>query len=114
MLSGASLGQELWAEAVGIACYLVNISPSSTLDEKTPQEVCTGKKPSFTHIKVFGYETYVHVPKENMSKLDKKVEKCIFIGYKDGLKGYNLWNLETKKVMYSRYVLFREMKDVFK
>jgi hypothetical protein len=49
-----------------------------------------------------------------MSKLDKKAEKCIFIGYKDGLKGYKLWNPETKKVVYSRDVVFREMKDVVK
>jgi hypothetical protein len=66
---------------VGIACYLVNISPSSVLHEKTPQEVWTGKKPSLTHLKVFGCEAYVHVLNENMSKLDKKAEKCIFIGY---------------------------------
>jgi hypothetical protein len=77
---------------VGTACYLVNRSPSSTLDDKTPHKVWTGKKPSLTHLKVFGCEAYVHVPKENKSKLDKKVEKCIFIGYKDGLKGYKLWN----------------------
>jgi hypothetical protein len=77
---------------VAITCYLVNKSLSSALDDKTPQEVCTGKEPSLTHLKVFGCDAYVHVPKENMSKLDKKVEKCIFIGYKDGLKGYKLWN----------------------
>jgi hypothetical protein len=23
------------------------------------------------------------------------VEKCIFIGYKDGVKGYKLWNPKT-------------------
>jgi hypothetical protein len=99
---------------VGTACYMVNKSPSSALDDKTPQEVWTGKKPSLTHLKVFGYDAYVHVPKENKSKLDKKAEKCIFIGYKDGLKGYKLWNPETKKVVYSRDVVFREMNDVFK
>jgi hypothetical protein len=114
MLSGARLGQEFWAEAVGTASYLVNRSPSSTLDDKTPQKVWTGKKPSLTHLKVFGCDAYVHVPKENMSKLDKKAEKCIFIGYKDGLKGYKLWNPETKKVVYSRDLVFREMKDVVK
>jgi hypothetical protein len=92
MLNGVELGQEFWAEAVGTACYLVNRSPSSTLDDKTPQEVWTSKEPSLTHLKVFGCDAYVHVPKENKSKLDKKVEKCIFIGYKDGLKGYKLWN----------------------
>jgi hypothetical protein len=114
MLSGAGIGQEFWAEAVGTACYLVNRSPSSTLGDKTPQEVWTGKEPSLTHLKVFGCDAYVHVPKENRSKLDKKAEKCIFIGYKDGLKGYKLWNPETKKVVYSRDVVFREMKDVDK
>jgi hypothetical protein len=114
MLSGVRLGQEFWAEAVGTACYLINISPSSTLGDKTPQEAWTGNEPSLTHLKVFGCDAYVHVPKENKSKLDKKVEKCIFIGYKDGLKGYNLWNTETKNVGYIRDVVFREMKDVVK
>jgi hypothetical protein len=92
MLSGVGLGQECWAEVVGTTCYLVNRSPSSALGDKTPQEVWTGKEPSLTHLKVFDCDTYVHVPKENRSKLDKKAEKGIFIGYKDGLKGYNLWN----------------------
>eukprot|EP00253_Pinus_taeda_P027120 PITA_27120 len=31
MLSGAALGQEFWVEATEIACYLVNVSPSSAL-----------------------------------------------------------------------------------
>ena len=83
------------------ACYLVNKSPSSVLDEKTPQEVWTGKKPSLTHLKVFICEAYVHVPKENRSKLDKKAEKCICIGYKYGIKGCKLWNTKNKKVVYS-------------
>jgi hypothetical protein len=92
MLSGVGLGQEFWAEAVGIACYIVNQSPSSTLDDKTPHKVWTGKKPSLKHLRVFGCDAYVHIPKENMSKLDKKVEKCIFIRYKNGMKGYKIWN----------------------
>jgi hypothetical protein len=85
---------------MGTTCYLVNRSTSSELDDKTPQEVWNGKKHSLTHLKVFGCEAYVHVPNEKRSNLDKKAEKCIFIGYKDGLKGYKLWNLENKKVVY--------------
>jgi hypothetical protein len=77
---------------MGTACYPVNISPSLVLYDKNPQEVWTGKEPSLTHIKVFDRESYVHVLKENKSKLDKKAGKCIFIGYTDGLKGYKLWN----------------------
>ena len=68
------------------ACYLVNISPSSVLEDKTPHDLWTGKKPSLSHLKVFGCDVYVHVPKEKMSNLDNKYERCIFIGYKDGSK----------------------------
>ena len=114
MLSGTGLGQEFWAEAVETACYLVNRSPSSALEDKNPHEVWTGKKPSLSHLRVFGCDAYVHVPKEKRTKLDNKSERCIFIGYKDGLKGYKLWNPETRKVVYSRDVVFREVKDVVK
>ena len=114
MLSGTGLGQEFWAEAVETACYLVNRSPSSALEDKTPHEVWTGKKPSLSHLRVFGCDAYVHVPKEKRTKLDNKSKRCIFIGYKDGLKGYKLWNPEIRKVVYNLDVVFREVKDVVK
>jgi hypothetical protein len=47
----------------------------------TPEEKFTGKKPDVSHLGVFGYIAYVHVPDEKRSKIDPKVEKCIFIGY---------------------------------
>eukprot|EP00253_Pinus_taeda_P012039 PITA_12039 len=105
MLSGTGLGQEFWVEAVDTTCYLVNRAPSSALEDKTPQEVCTGKKPSLSHLRVFGGDAYVHVLKEKRTKLDSKSEKCIFIGYKDFLKGYKLWNSVTRKVVYNRDVV---------
>ena len=46
--------------------------------------------------------------------MDSKFENCIFIGYKDGLKGYKLWNPIIRKVVYNRDVVFREVKDVIK
>eukprot|EP00253_Pinus_taeda_P005002 PITA_05002 len=38
MLNGARLGQELLAETVEKACYLVNRSPSLAFEDKNPQE----------------------------------------------------------------------------
>jgi transposase InsO family protein len=35
MLSNARLSKDFWAEAVSIACYLANCSPSTTIDCKT-------------------------------------------------------------------------------
>jgi hypothetical protein len=84
---------------MGTACYLVNRSPSLALVEKKLHEVWNSNKPSLEHIKVFGCDAYVHVPKENKSKMDNKAKKCIFIGYKDGMKGYKIWTPETKKTV---------------
>jgi hypothetical protein len=92
MLSGAELGQEFWAKAVGTTCYMVNRSPSSTLDDKTSHKVWTSKKPSLKHLRVFGFAAYVLVLKEYRINMDNKAEKCIFMGYKYGVKGYNIWN----------------------
>jgi hypothetical protein len=64
--------------------------PSLTLVDTNTNEVWFGKKPSISHLKVFGCDAFVHVSKENRSKLDKKGVKCSFIGYKKGMKGYKL------------------------
>ena len=46
--------------------------------------------------------------------MDNKYERCIFIWYKDGLKGYKIWNPETRKVVYIQDVVFREVKFIVK
>ena len=46
--------------------------------------------------------------------MDNKGEKCIFAGYKDGIKGYKLWNPITRKIVYSQDVVFREVKRISK
>ena len=80
------------------------------LVKKTPYEAWAGKKPSLSHLRVFGCDAFMHVPKKKTRKLDIKSKKCIFIGYKDGVKGYKLWNLITKKIVYSRDVIFKEAR----
>ncbi|KAH9782075.1 Integrase catalytic domain-containing protein [Citrus sinensis] len=42
LLINSKLPRSFWAEAVTIACYLVNRSPSAALKFKTPEEVWTG------------------------------------------------------------------------
>jgi hypothetical protein len=109
MLSGVGLAQEFRAEAVDTARYLVNMSTSSVLVDTNPHEVWSCKKPFVTNLKVFGCDAFVHVLKEKRSKMDKKAIKCIFIGYKEGMKGYKLWDIASRRIVYSRDVVFREV-----
>jgi hypothetical protein len=109
ILSGAGLTQEFWAKVVETTRYLVNMSTLLVLVEMNPKEVWSGKNPSVEHLKVFGCDDFVHAPKEKRRKLDKKAVKCIFIGYKEGMKGYKIWDLASRRIVYIRDVVFREV-----
>jgi hypothetical protein len=61
-----------------------------------------------TPLCVFGYVTFVHVPKEARTKLDSKGVKCIFISYCKEIKGYKLYNLIIQYVIISCNVIFNE------
>lgn len=68
-----------------------------------------GKESLTYHICVFDYEPYVHVQNENKLKLDNNSVKYIFSGYGIGVKGYTLWDPMSRKVLYSKDVIFREV-----
>ncbi len=109
MLNEKNLPNYFWAEAVAIAVYIMNRTPTTTIHGMTPKEKFTSKKPDVSHLRVFGYIGYVHVPDEKRSKLDPKAEKCIFIGYSLEQKGYKCFNPSTRKLQVSRDVVFDEM-----
>ena len=90
MIIGVGLTQELWENVVDTTCYLVNSSSPMALVNKIPYEACASKNPSLTHIRLFGCHSFVHVPKEKITKINSKSEKCIFIWYMDRVKGYKL------------------------
>ncbi|KAG8488527.1 hypothetical protein CXB51_016411 [Gossypium anomalum] len=68
-----------------------------TIIEKTPQEVWSGNPT--------GCPAYTHV---DNGKLELRSIKCVFLGYKAGVKGYKLWCPENEKVVISRDVVFDE------
>ena len=108
MFSNSGLEKNFWAEAVRTTCYLINRSPTTTLDGGIPKKVWTGKKLNYSHLKIFGCEAFVHIPKENRTKLDDKSMKCIFLGYADEEFGYHLWDLVKHKIIRNRDVIFNE------
>lgn len=63
MSSVSQLDRLFWVDVVITTCYLLNRSLCNTLETK-PYEVWTCKKPSNSHLRVFGREAYVHVPIE--------------------------------------------------
>jgi len=102
---------KLWAQAVHRACYILNRTPTLRTKDSTPYEIWMGKKPSLAHTRIFGSEVFVHVPKEQRSKWDKKSKKMIFVGYQQDSLNYRLYDPHTAKIIVSRDVKFNKSKD---
>lgn len=107
MLFDAKLSKEFWAEATSTAVYLINRSPSKSI-EKAPEEMWSGKKPNLSNLKVFGCRAMVHIPKQKRQKWDPKSTELIFVGYCEDTKGYRLIRPGNKKLVKSRDVIFIE------
>ncbi|GKV31082.1 hypothetical protein SLEP1_g39821 [Rubroshorea leprosula] len=112
MLRMATLPKPFWGEAVNTAVYLINQSPSVPLNFEIPEKAWTGKDVGYSHLRVFGCKAFMHVPKEQRSKLDDKTIPCIFVGYGDEEFGYRLWDPEKKKTVRSRDVVFHEHEKI--
>ncbi|CAA0815238.1 Copper amine oxidase family protein [Striga hermonthica] len=102
MLAAKNKPKEFWAEVVYTAVYLLNKCPTKLVQNKTPIEAWSGRKPSAQHLRVFGSICYVHIPKEKRHKLEEKSEKDIFLGYSSQSKGYRIYILKTGKLIISR------------
>jgi hypothetical protein len=99
---------QFWEDAVDTVVYLINRGPSSSLDGRIPEEEWTGKKVNYSFLKTFDCEAFVHIDKENRTKLEEKSKKCTFIGYGVNDFGYRLWDYENNKIIRSRDVIFNE------
>ncbi|GJS69264.1 retrotransposon protein, putative, ty1-copia subclass [Tanacetum coccineum] len=116
LLIQSGLPDSFWAEATVTAAYLINRSPSTALEKKTPMDLWSGHPANYEMLRIFGCVAYSHV---NQGKLKPRAIKCIFLGYPDGVKGYRLWRLDDvkPKIIISRDVVFNESlmyKDTLK
>lgn len=108
MLRAKDLPKNLWAEAVNTAVYLLNRTGSSNGSDKTPYEQWNGRKPNLQHVRIFGSEAYVHIPKQFTKKFDDRSKKVILVGYDGESSNYRVYNPMTKKVTVSHDVVFNE------
>jgi len=86
MLHHAGMTLGFWSEAVHVAAHILNRSPRSGLDWKTPFELLFGHKPEVTHIRVFGCRAWAIDNKAK--KWDPRSTPMVFVGYEIASKAY--------------------------
>ena len=74
MIINANLQKELWEEAISTDCYLVNRSPSVAINCQIPEEVWSSQSCDYSHLKNFGCDAYVLIPRNQRSKIRSKIK----------------------------------------
>ena len=111
MLWHASLPIGFWSQAVKCSVFLLNRSPHSALEGKTPFELFFGSKPNLGFLRIFGCRAIAHVPYELRTKTDwtsKATPNCIFLGYSETENLFELWDVEKRALIRKRDVVFWE------
>jgi hypothetical protein len=106
LLFQAHLPPHFWVEALHMATYLLNILPSTAINNDTPHFRLYNTKPNYTYLRVFGCLCYAHV--DTNHKLGPRSTPCIFLGYPSNHRGFRCLNLSTNKIIISRSVTFDE------
>lgn len=55
LLQQSRVPKHFWAEPAATAVYLINQSPHTALKGKVPENMWSGRVPSLSHLKVFGW-----------------------------------------------------------
>ena len=70
----------------------------------TLEEDLSVEKLEVSHLRIFGFLVYIHVPKEKRTKLYPSRRKGIFVGYNDTSNYYKIYFPVFKKIDITRDV----------
>lgn len=108
LLFQAKLSGVYWVEALHVAVHTLNMLPYSSIQNQIPYIKLFNKKPSYNHLKVFGCLCFPNINHSNLHKLSPRSTPCLFLGYPSLHRGYRCLDLQTKKIIISRHVVFDE------
>jgi hypothetical protein len=108
LLFQSKLSNVFWAHAASHAIHIINRLPTPFLQQKSPYQILYQSLPDISFLKVFGSLCFASTIKANRLKLDSRSRKCVHLGFKQGVKGYILFDLHSKVLFLSRDVIFFE------
>ncbi|GJT94292.1 ribonuclease H-like domain-containing protein [Tanacetum coccineum] len=106
LLFQAHLPPTFWVEALHMAAYLLNILPSTAINNEIPYTRLFKTTPNYADLRVFGCLCYPHLHTNH--KLKPRATPVIFLGYPTNHCGYQCLDLNTNKIILSRNVIFDE------
>jgi len=90
------LPKAYWSYVVSYVVYIINRLPSTVINYKTPYELLYKTPPTYLNLRIFGSLCFASTLENNRTKLEPRARKCVFFGFKTGIKGYVL--LDTNNI----------------
>ena len=116
LLTAAHAPRRYWTYVVVIVIYLLNRKSSRVLNLETPLEALAHRVPLpfilMLPSRIFGC-AYVHLHKNQRTKLDHCVVPGVFLGYKALKKGYRCCDPTTRCLYTTTDVTFLESETFF-
>ena len=106
MLHAAGLPLKFWPYALTHFVLLANCIPRGDR-ELPPITICTGKRPDFRLLRVFGCRLFA-LPTQRGAKLDVDARHGVFLGFKDTFKHAYYYDFDTETVKHAKHVAFDE------
>ncbi|GJR32965.1 putative ribonuclease H-like domain-containing protein [Tanacetum coccineum] len=110
MLADSLLPTVFWAEAVNIACYVLNRVLVTKPHNKTPYELIIGRPPSISFMRPFGCPVTILNTLDPLGKFDGKAEERFLVGYFVNSKAFRVFNSQTRKIEENLHVNFLKNK----
>jgi len=108
MLDESGLAKAFWGECLGALVHVWNKCPTDAVKSATCYELWHGWKPDVSHLRVWGCTAYVYIQKDKRAGLGSHMEKCVFIGYPQGYKGWKFYNPTMKRTVIAERAHFDE------
>lgn len=100
--------------AINTAAYILNRTRPIPVKQKSPIELWNNKPVKIDHLKIFGTECFVYLPKQKRQKFDQKSNKGFLVGYCGEKEGLRVWLPKMNKIECSRNVTFKPESTVQK
>ncbi|GKB10627.1 retrovirus-related pol polyprotein from transposon TNT 1-94 [Tanacetum coccineum] len=114
MLNGSVLLNNLWTEAVRIACYTQNRSIIVKIHDRTLYYIFRERILDISYFHVFRCPVFIHNHKDHLGKFDAKANDGYFLGYLFNSKAFRVFNTRRQQIKETYHVTFDESMEAIR
>lgn len=98
---------QFWSDLFTVT-FLISRTPSPFLKNKSPFELLYNTTIDYSSFTVFGSLSFASTLPTNHAKFDPRARICVFLGYRNCVKGYKLYDIKNKQIFIPWDAIFHE------